>query len=222
MPASGPHSTTTGMSSSCASAGSGSSWRASARGARCRAPSRAPREDRPARPCRRPSRRGIRCLPGRARSCAGSVVDAAGSRTAPSAAGGAHARSPSCAATGFAHRGRLRPRSSVGSRRPTTPTSPSRSSECTRRRIPTEASAVGTERRRGAQRCPARTLHRAEDRALVAESHLSFGGVHVDVERLRRDLDGDDAVAVASAGDEPAIRLVDGGEQRPVVHASGG
>ena len=71
---------------------------------------------------------------------------------------------------------------------------------------------------RGTQRCPAGALHGAEHRALVREAHLAFRGVHVDVERIRRDVDGDDAVAVAAAGDEPAIRLVDGGEQRAVVH----
>ena len=42
---------------------------------------------------------------------------------------------------------------------------------------------------RGAQRRPARALHGGEDGPLVAETDLTFGRMHVDVEGLRRDVD---------------------------------
>src|SRR6202035_5741681 len=72
----------------------------------------------------------------------------------------------------------------------------------------------------GAQGGPAGTLDGAEDGALVAEADLPFGGMHIDVEGLRRDLDADHPIAVAPTRDEPAVGLVDRSEHRPVVHAA--
>ncbi len=79
---------------------------------------------------------------------------------------------------------------------------------------------AGTQGGSGAEGGPARTLDGAEDSALIAEADLALGGMHVDIEGLRRHVDAHDAIPMTPARDEPAIRLVDGGEQRPVVHAA--
>ena len=71
-------------------------------------------------------------------------------------------------------------------------------------RSPALVSVAGVVHGSALQRCPAGALNRCEDRALVAEAHLTLGGVHVDVHVERIDGDTDaPRRGIARAGTRP-------------------